>query len=225
MRLRPSLIALLVALLAPAGCIASKRPPPLDDAESVRLEHARFPKLVIGVIEPELDVGDAQGATSFERSGSAMRSDLLFNREVESAVRLIEELRATGYFRQVDFSRQLASKPDLLARANFENARRGVVAGGGIFTVLSLGLIPSWVTNHWQRSFSLETEDGSGQIHVDAEYSQVVMLSWGTILLLPFHDWTYGWSVVPEDYDDALRLTLLERQARIEALVAAGTAP
>jgi hypothetical protein len=225
MRACVSLIAVLAAAVAPLGCIASKRPEPLTDAEIVRLERARFPALVVGVVDPEPGLGSASGRNALVRREQEGLGDVAADREVQRAIDLIEDLRATGYFREVDFWRQLKSPADLLATPGLENGRKGEIAGGGVFTLASLGVVPTWLTNEWRRNFSLTSSDGEDYAAIDVRYSQVIVLSWTAIPLLPFRDWTLGWNVVPEDYDDAFRLTLLEHRAEIERLAAKRAPP
>ncbi|MGH9885334.1 MAG: hypothetical protein ACREBE_07385 [bacterium] len=208
----------LASLVALSACVASKRPEPLRDDDFERLERAGFPSLVVGVVEPEPGIGSPSGATQLERAGSEGRGDALADRAVGGAVALIEDLRATGYFREVDFARQLKLPPDLLATPDLENGRRGEPMGMG-FSLLSAGLIPMVLTNHWQRSFDLQAPGSDSYEHVDVHYTQVIVFSWMAILLLPFSNWTLGWNVVPEDYNEAVRLPLLEHQHEIEALV------
>ncbi len=225
MRACVSLIAALAACAALPGCIASKRPEPLTDAELARLERARFPALVVGVVEPEPGLGSSSGRKVLERREQEGLGDAVADREVQRAIDLIEDLRATGYFREVDFVRQLESEPDLLATPGLENGRRGQLTGGGIFTLASLGVVPTVLTNEWQRDFSVTSSDGEDYAAIDVRYRQVIVLSWTAILLLPFRDWTLGWNGVPEDYDDAFRLTLLEHRTEIERLAAKRAPP
>jgi hypothetical protein len=130
------LSAIFLVLLAPVlGCVAYRYPSGPSPQERSALRTLNLPKLVVGVVEPEIHF---QGqASDFGDSLAEVRARV----EMDQACHLIESLRGTGLFGEVDFVKRLHAKPDLVVRA--EPSPRSTYDGDALIPfAFSAGIFP-----------------------------------------------------------------------------------
>jgi hypothetical protein len=203
-RLGARLLAGLAASLV--ACALTRRPPLADPERVAPLEGDRAATWRIGVREPTPRVGPDQPGVTVD--------------EIGESAKLIEILRASGLFYEIDFTRQLHCPVDLEVVA---------VAGG------PPGYEPAPI---W---FELLTLSVRGELHegvsfhaaaapeprIDLRYETGVWAGIAPAVLWPFalFGWAGDWSVVGDGRDEVLtyRSQLLARGGSLAAHVGEGS--
>jgi len=198
-----------LALLTLCSCIASRASVGVSAAERERIASAQFPLLVASLA---LSSGDP------ERSLPA-------SEELREIVAVGQLLRATGYFREIDFPKQLHSPPDVLISVEEDSlAEGGIVFGGGVVSAWTLALVP--VVRRRERSLAIEilSLDGEESLAVEVEYRLTEIFGWIALPLIPFPGWAWGTRGDGDVVTDRLRIALLDAEPEIERLRASAEA-
>lgn len=194
-----AVIAIACVALSSSACFAVSYPDPRN-TEEPELVAPTFPRLVVGVVEPEVHYVETPRPTDLEVD---------FDRLVNS-FELVWLLRKTGYFEEVDFSRRLKSPPDVLIIA----APRGVAqfGNGGIVSIATLGIVPSIGGFHQDVGFSVIAPSGAVSATMSFTYQADVAYGFASLLLLPFPGWELPWPRPAYAVDDLRRLLVQRRE-------------
>ena len=129
---------------------------------------------------------------------------------------LISQLRRTGLFDRVDYVDRLAAPPDIIAKV--ENGVSGT-AVIPVLTLLTLGIIPTTVTESWGTIFSLRSRLAPNEsVGVNFHYQGRTTLGWVAVLLNLSPDRGLD-AQSSRRFTDALRASIAEHTAEIRAMV------
>ncbi len=130
------------------GCSSSILAPELSPAEKIIVESASF-DYVVGIEE--------------------------YNPKIYSD-RLIESLRKTNLFKEVNYIERLSSEPTLTGRVNRAVYGSSVIP---MVTALTLGFFPTWVEEEHGNSFTLtRTDKPTNTVKVNSVYKGNTVLGW-----------------------------------------------
>lgn len=172
----------LVLALIPwlVGCKAVRTPPELSPSQRAALESNAPPRIVVGVRAPvvRLDSGKPVG----EISADVTRGEL------QSARHLIDALRATGLFANVDFVDYLHAAPDVTLISLGPTADRGFTANpyAVLVTLLTVGLVPVVMSPDESDRFA---RADAPQNVLEFDWRTTSVVGWGALLLLPTEAW------------------------------------
>lgn len=116
--------------------------------------------------------------------------------------RLIESLRRTNLFKDVNYMNTLSETPALVVKIN-----RAVYGSAAIpiFTAITLGFFPTWIEEEHGNSFTVLWADGSNKsVTVNSVYKGYTVLGWISGLLNLFPDRTSGDSKTHPRYYERL---------------------
>lgn len=115
--------------------------------------------------------------------------------------RLIESLRRTNLFKEVNYTDKLSEAPVLVVKIN-----RAVYGSAAIpiFTAITLGFFPTWIEEEHGNSFTILWAGSDKSVSVNSVYKGYTVLGWisGLLNLLP--DRTSGDSKTHQQYYDRL---------------------
>lgn len=104
--------------------------------------------------------------------------------------RLVSSLRSTGLFEDVGPLDEI-DDPDLIA-----SVRRPIYGTASVFpvlTVLTLGIVPTWVSEEWGESFTLRSARArASEVEIEFTYSGPSTLGWAALLLAPLPEHALG---------------------------------
>ena len=97
------------------------------------------------------------------------------------AERLVDALRASGLFAEVELAERRSRPAQLVARVLSPSEGAAVIP---IFTALTLGLFPTWADETWGLRFSLASADApDAAVVIDFRWSGTTVLGWASALL------------------------------------------
>ena len=132
--------------------------------------------------------------------------------------KLRSDLRNTKLFKAVDLSSKMKERPDLVA--NVEESIHGTASMRPCLTLITLGIIPTAVTEQHGEVFSLGSPDNpSRKVRVEFTYESTTMLGW----LALFMNLSPNWSFNPQlthRYIDGLALAISTNATVIKKLKA-----
>jgi len=134
---------------------------------------------------------------------------------------LVELLRATNLFREVNYFESLSAPPDLIARVE----RRCHENGGGwvpILPLLTLGIVPQWYSTGYGYAFTLRSPRSADQVVIDCRpHEGAYLMGWAATLLSLSPDWTLSDTAAETNqrHYDRLARDLLVRRQQIERLL------
>ena len=196
------LVAALVVWLS--ACLASYRAHPTLSAEQT-VASASFPRLVVGIVEPSPTL-PVEGV---------YRS---LDEPLDLSVALIQALRASGYFAEVDFARQLTLPPDLLLTASEESGIENLNGNVPAFA-LSMGtyfVFPFVNVQTTTFAFTVKCPARDDSTLVKFRSKAVDVIGWVALILLPFPAWSFPWNEPPDADRDDIRVALLSHQVDLE---------
>jgi len=131
--------------------------------------------------------------------------------------RLISSLRSTELFEYVGPLNQ-TDNPDLIA-----SVRRpiyGTASVVPILTILTLGVIPTWVSEEWGESFTLRSAGAQGsEVNVEFTYSGPSTLGWAALLLAPLPQHALGRPYDKPRFRRAFAAAIARKEPQIRRLL------
>jgi len=131
--------------------------------------------------------------------------------------RLIASLRSTGLFREVGRLEE-TDDPDLIA-----SVRRpvyGTASLAPVLTIVTLGIVPTIVTEEWGESFTLRSAGGGGSaIPIELTYSGPTTLGWAALFRAPSQRHAFGRPYDKPRFQEAFAVAIAEKAAEIDRLL------
>ena len=134
---------------------------------------------------------------------------------------LIRALRRTRAFAEVDYADRLSSPPHLIARVEDEIRGRAIIP---VWTIVTLGIVPTVTNENFGESFSLRSVDGSeGVVRIAERGKSRIILGWIGLIAALLPDRSVVSTEGSSRYVERLRYALLRERAAIDRLAERST--
>ncbi len=111
---------------------------------------------------------------------------------------LADDIERTGLFNEVVFAETSGAPADWVAAPRPFQAKGGCPAIP-LWSVLSLGIIPTVCREYAVQSFDLQNPNGSRKAKVDVEWAQTHVIGWGAAFMALSPRWTLGTPKPPHE--------------------------
>ena len=201
------------------GCKAYLLAPELTIAEQKRIRTAQIPRITVGIERPSSSKAKQKMPVEAKVVGQLVQ---LTEKEtnIEYAKLMINSLRDTGLFEEVDSVKRLKNPPDLVFET--QTLRYGRKdESPHLITYLTLGIIPSW--NRFAHTTTCKMKLPRSDSYYFLEYEQESISMFGAIpLLLKISDaWASEYSM--ERYFDQIVLDLVSQPEEFNRLFGKGS--
>ncbi len=133
--------------------------------------------------------------------------------------RLVRSLRSTGLFDQVGPLGAI-EEPDLIA--SVDRPVYGTASMAPLLTVVSLGIIPTFVSEEWGEDFTLRAaDDGDRRVPVEFTYEGPTTLGWLALLRAPSPRHALRKPHGTSRFRAGLAHAIIEKEGAIQALLEA----
>lgn len=204
-----------IILTIQCACVSShKAPYQLPKQVQADLgSYDRFKNITVGVISPDLSPLNCNFAGG---NNYGPYDDIIGKAQMTK--RLVETLRETDYFYDVNFTNCILRKADILVEVQPHKSVPLASCGMGYYpAMISFGIFPAIIVDDKGNAFQFVSVNSTNTVHLEFEYETEEL--WGVFMFLPNLKRNRTAEFDQKLYIDSLRFLLVKHEKEILGLI------